>query len=295
MSIITIVLRLGLNLFIISVLLMTSVRKAHASFVTEPSTAAILLVGLTGDELADHERKVLTNKRVIEIPYSDTWQKTIVSTQANEIILKQNTGFVGLYTPGGFLVRPLETQEGNPYFKNAETPTTQRLGHQLEYSRYGYSTGGRIDPYQPKADYYEPRDNMRLAAGYGYNTHMDQPRTTKRTIIGDLFNFVPIDVVTPFNYPGTFDQLGISSAYTLGALPHIGGAIVATRRAQADKANYDYYKQQYPPDHADVSPQFDYYNRAEPSNPITTNPNFMRMDPMPQAFQRDYPGYGQGQ
>ncbi len=274
-------------------LLMMSMVKVHASYVTDPTTATILLVGLTGDELADHERKVLTNKKVIEVPCSDNWQKTIASVQANEVILKQNTGFVGLYTSGGFLVRPLETQEGNPYFKNnAEVPPTQRVGHQLEYSRYGYSTGGRIDPYQPKADYYEPRDSMRLAAGYGYNTHIDQPRTNKRTVIGDLFNFVPIDVVTPFNYPGTFDQLGISSAYTLGVLPHIGGALVAMRRAQGDKANYDYYKQQYPPDHADTPPIVNYYNRAEPTNPIVTDPNFMRMQPMPQAFQRDYPNYG---
>ncbi len=285
--------RWGLNLLIISVLLMTSARKAHASYVTQPNTSAILLVGITGDELADQERKVLTNKRVIEIPYSDTWQKSIVNNQANEVILKQNTGFVGLYTPAGFLVRPLETQEGNPYFKNnPQTPVAQRIGHQLEYQRYGYSTGGRIDPYQPKADYYEPRDNMRLAAGYGYNTHIDQPKTQKRTVIGDLFNFVPIDVVTPFNYPGTYDQLGISSAYTLGVLPHIGGAVAAVRRAKGDKANYDYYKQQYPPDHADMPPVYDYYNPAEPTNPITTNPNFMRSESMPQSFQRDYPNYG---
>ena len=290
---ITIVLRMGLNLVIISVLLMASIVKVHASYITEPATSAILLVGLTGDELADNERKVLIGKRVIEVPYSDTWQKAIAGTNANEVILKQNTGFVGLYTQAGFLIKPLETQAGNPYFKNnAEPSATERLGHELEYARYGYSTGGRIDPYQPKADYYDPQDTMRLAAGYGYNTQASQPRTTKRTVIGDLFNFVPIDVVTPFNYPGTYDQLGISSAYALGVIPHIGGAIVATRRAQADKANYDYYKQQYPPDHADVAPRFDYYNRAEPSNPITTNPNFMRMDPMPQAFQRDYPNYG---
>ncbi len=284
--------RLGINLLIFSALLFTTTIKICAAYVTQP-LSVILLVGLTGDELADHEKNILQGKKTIEIPVTDTWQKTINTVQADEVILKQSTGFVGLYTPGGYLIRPLETVEGNPYFQNNPDPiTAQKVGTDTEFTRYGYSTGGRIDPYQPRVAYQEPRDNAKLAPGYGYNSHIEQPRVIKRTIIGDLFNFVPVDVVTPFNYPGTYDQLNVSAAYGLGVIPHIGGAIVAARRAQADKTNYDYYKTQYPPSHADTTPIYDYYNKAEPDNPISSDPNFMRMDPMPQAFQRDYPNYG---
>ncbi|MDD9899102.1 MAG: hypothetical protein OXU45_08920 [Candidatus Melainabacteria bacterium] len=254
---------------------------------------AILLVGLTADELANHELKLLKGKKIIEVPYTLNWRNTLQNTQADEVLLRQNSGFVGLYTPGGSLVRPVDIEAGNPYSEqNPAPPETVQAPHQAEFSQIGYSTGGRIDPYQPQAYAYEPKDNSKLAAGYGYNPQVEQPKVFKKSSWVDLLNFVPIDAVTPLNYPGTFDQTGIGTAYTLGALPHIGGAVAQWRRAKSEKENFDYYQQQQPPTHSALPPTYHPYNSTDPSNPVSNDPNLIRYQEMPQAFVREYPAFG---
>ncbi|MDA0772079.1 MAG: hypothetical protein O3C63_03955 [Cyanobacteria bacterium] len=267
--------------------------EVKAAYITESRQNTILLVGLNADELADYEHKILQDKRIIEIPYSLNWHNSLENNHADEIVLKQNSGFVGLYTPGGSLVRPIDIAGGNPYLENNPVPPINTsVGHHMEWNQVGYATGGRADPYKPITSLIDPQDGSRLAAGYGYNTHIDQPKIFKKNTFIDLLNFVPIDTVTPFNYPGTFDQHGLGAVYTIGALPHIGGTIAQMRRAKSEKANFDYYQQQMPSGNSELPVVYNRYNSTDPGNPVTDDPNFIRYQQMPQAFVRDFPGYG---
>lgn len=282
-------------LFLISVLLMslTLISKVKAQYISHGDQMSILLVGVTADELADHELKILKGKKIIEVPYNLSWRNTLDNTHPDEVLLKQNSGFVGLYTPGGSLVRAIDLEAGNPYLeKNPAPPERIPEAHEIEFNQLGYSTGGQIDPYQAQGYHYEPKDGSKLAPGYGYNPQVQQPRVFHKSAWVDLLNFVPIDTITPFNYPGTFDQTGIGAAYTLGAIPHIGGAVAQWRRAKSEKENFDYYQSQQPPTHSDYPPIYSRVNPADPQNPISSDPNLIRYQDMPQAFVREYPAFG---
>jgi hypothetical protein len=283
------------GLILCSILLMTLLNFAevNAAYISESNQNTILLVGLNADELADYEHKILHGKRIIEVPYSLNWRKSLETNQADEIVLKQNSGFVGLYTPGGSLVRAIDVEGGNPYLEHNPTPPQNiTMGHHLEWNQIGYATGGRNDPYQPKSAHTGPVDGSKLAPGYGYNTHVNNPKTFKKNGFIDLLNFVPIDTVTPFNYPGTFDQHGLGAVYTIGALPHIGGTLAQMRRAKSEKENFDYYQQQLPSNNIGAPIVYNRYNSNDPQNPVTNDPNFIRYQQMPQAFVREFPNYG---
>lgn len=289
------VLRKGLDLIIISVLLFCgSIRKSSAANIYQPNSLTILLVGITADELADQERQILVGKKLIEIPRSNDWQQSIRESNADEIVLKQNTGFVGLYTPSGILVKPIESKEGNPYFQDQQLPpNVQQSGYYSEFNRVGLPTGGRIDPYKPTTVYRDTQDGSKIAAGYGYNPQVDQPKIYKQSTLMNLLNFTPIDMVTPFNYPGTFDQMSIHAAYGLGVIPHIGGAIAQWRRAKAEHENYEYYKHQYPPSYVDAPPTiYQPYgsNKADPAG-LMSQSDLIIMQPMPQSMQNQMPSY----
>jgi hypothetical protein len=282
--------------FFASILLFAQLTAARASEIYDPDLMVILLVGVSANELAEHEKKILRGKKVIEIDKTNDWQKSIISNSPQEVVLRQNTGFVGLYTPNGSLVRGLDLIDSpNPYFVNQPIPAPVQDMVYQEVDKQGYNTGGRIDPYQPIA-VYEPKNNGRLAAGWGYNSQLNQPNTYKRSAVVDFLNFAPIDAVTPFNYPGHYDQVGIPAAYGLGVLPHIGGLFAARKRAKAEQQNFEYYQRQGAPDYLEAPVQYYRYNQyqsKEPSNPITSDPNFIRLQQMPQSFNKVFPYYGQ--
>ncbi len=282
--------------FFASIILFTQLTVARASEIYDPNLMVILFVGVSANELAEHEKKLLRGKKVIEIEKTDNWEKSIINTSAQEVVVRQNTGFVGLYTPNGSLVKGLDLIGApNPYLANQPIPTPVQSMVYQDVDKQGYTTGGRIDPYQPLV-IYEPKNNARLSAGWGYNSQLDQPKTYKRSAIVDFLNFAPIDAVTPFNYPGTFDQVSIPAAYGLGVLPHIGGLFAARRRAKAEQQNFEYYQRQGAPDYLEEPVQYYRYNQfqsKEPTNPITNDPNFMRLQQMPQSFNRSFPYYGQ--
>lgn len=205
----------------------------------------MLLVGLHPHELMNYERGLLDGKRVVEAMPQQDWRTMMKEVQADEIIIKHNSGFVGLYTPSGMLVKSIDMHDGSNYASadNQKSPVQRRT--YLENFDYGYTSGGRIDPYQPRSVVVEPMNNSSLAAGWGYNNQLDQPKS-KRSTLMTFLNFAPLEVGTPLNYPGTFDQSNLTVAYGLGVIPHIGGLIASSRRAKAEKQDYEYYKQQQP-------------------------------------------------
>jgi hypothetical protein len=251
----------------------------------------ILLVGLKAAEISDGERGVLHGKRVIEVSFTDNWLETIKKTEADEVILKQNNGFTGLYTPNGDLVRNIvlnvDLQKPNP---NLIPPATQDLVYK-EQSDKGYITGGRIDPYSSSAPLGNRQDNKQIKPGWGYNSEFNKPKS-KRSLVVDYLEYMPIDTVTPLNYPGNFDQHNLAWAYGIGVIPHIGSFIAARNRARANKRDYDTYKQEKGiPSYVERPVMYNNYNPSDPTNPITSDPNFIKYQEMPVSFQQEYPNY----
>jgi hypothetical protein len=272
---------------LISVVLL-SVQFAKANHIEQYDENVILLIGLKASEISDPERGILQGKRVIEVNYTDNWMETIKKTSADEVILKQNSGFTGLYTPNGDLIRNIELI-ADLYKKqnNLIPPGSQEITYKQQTDR-GYSLAGRVDPYQPGTPLSDRHDNKQLQAGYGYNSDFNRPKS-KRSIVVDYLDYMPLDTVAPLNYPGHFDQHNLTWAYGLGVIPHIGGFIVARNRARANNKDYEYYKQQRAiPDYVERPVMYQNYNPAEPTNPIVSDPNFVRYQEMPISFEEQY-------
>ncbi len=255
----------------------------------------ILLVGVKQHELAHNELGMLQGKKVIEVIRTGNWIDSVQKAEAAEVIVRHNSGFTGLYTPGGTLVRPIELADGsNPIQQETRTGAVSDYPLLQLQDKVGYQTGGRIDPYKPQQYISTHENNARLSPGWGYNSDYNQPRS-KRSAAVDLMNYVPLDVTTPLNYAGRFGgNRSLSFAYSLGVLPHIAGLAARMKRGQAEANDYQYYKrEQGIPDYLDRAPDYYYEGaRNEETNPITTDPNFIRYDNAPQAFRQAYPTYG---
>jgi hypothetical protein len=256
-----------------------------------------LLVGLKAFELAQQEAPTIAGRKIIEINRTGNWVDAVKKTHAQQIIVKQNSGFVGLYTREGALIRAIEMQDGsNPIQQEAMAPLVEEYQYKEVQDKLGYQTGGLIDPYRPQ-DYTSIHDdNARLAPGWGYNSQYDKPKS-KRSAFVDFINFAPIDVTTPINYAGSFGgNSTISMAYTLGVLPHVGAFLTRMKRGEAEAKDYQYYKTETAvPHYLGETPRYSYYNgaRHDETNPINTDPNFPMYSQPPQAFSQAYPYYGQ--
>lgn len=257
----------------------------------------ILLVGLKQHELAHNELGLLQGKKVIEVIRTGNWMNAVTKADASEVIVRHNSGFTGLYSPNGDLVRPIELADGsNPIQQETRTGAVRDYPVLELQEKVGYQTGGRIDPYRPQQYISSYANNARLSPGWGYNSDYNQPRS-KRSAFVDLMNYVPLDVTTPLNYAGQFGgNRGLSFAYGLGVLPHLAGLATRMKRGQAERDDYQYYKrEQGVPDYLDAAPDYYYQGaRNEETNPITTDPNFIRYDNAPKAFRQAYPAYGYG-
>lgn len=272
-------------------------REPHSIGLSNESYV-LLLVGVKQHELAHNEMGLLNGKKVVEVIRTGNWVDAVEKAQAQEVIVKHNSGFAGLYTPAGDLVRPIELADGsNPIQQETRTAVIQKYPYMEVFDKVGYQTGGRIDPYQPRQYTQDLANNATLAPGWGYNSNYDKPRS-KRSAIVDVMNFVPLDVTTPLNYAGQFGgSRTLSFAYTLGVLPHVAGLAARMKRGQAERDDYLYYKREEGiPNYLDAAPNYYYQGaRNEETNPITTDPNFIRYDNAPQAFRQSFPTYGYGQ
>ncbi|MCE2929532.1 MAG: hypothetical protein LW817_07885 [Candidatus Caenarcaniphilales bacterium] len=281
------------QLIIFSILAMLAGPKipppAKADYIYNQNDPIILLIGIKGNELAPEEYGVLQGKKIIEVANSSNIQDSITNTNAREVIIRQNSGFVGLYSPNGILVKSINLADGsNPTQKVLVNPH-QTIAYRDQHD-YSYPVGGRIDPYQAKTLEVSGENHARLAPGWGYNSHMQQPKS-KRSALITFLNFAPLDTVTPINYPGTFDQWNLTAAYGLGVIPHLGGLFANMTRAKADQKDYEYYKMQQPQAYIEAPTTYYRGNYAEPSNPINTDPNYYRMEQPPLAFQQQYPNF----
>lgn len=253
----------------------------------------IALVNILSEELSPQEKSILLGKEVVELPMSNAWYEDVQAHQVDEIILKQKSGFVGLYTPGGTLVRPvtLNIIPDNAYYQQAAIPPERTVrGGDWQDFQMGYSAGGRIDPYRPM-DVFQA-NHQQLAPGWGYGDYKASNEKSRKSIIMDFLAFAPLDTVTPFNYPGNIVDIGanVGLGYGLGAIPHIGGLALELGRAKRNNEQYNNLVEQRAVPYYTEQP-VQYFNQGDPTNPMSRDPNFGRMYPMPQAFHTNFPDY----
>jgi hypothetical protein len=247
----------------------------------------IVLVGVKPLDLTATEQQELYNKDILELNPEDNWYQAIKDPDVQAVILRQRSGFVGLYNPSGVLVRPVNlASQPNIALKGSPLPYPSQNVVYSSWDQLGYNTGGRMDPYRPQTVYYSNR--QQLAPGWGYNSKANKPSGGPLATALNLFSYAPLSLVTPFNYPGNFQAANIATVYSVGVLPHVGGLLMEMRRSSGDKARYDANTAQ-PPFYAEYPVQ--YYNPADPSNPMSRDPNMLMLNPMPQAFQQNFPNY----
>lgn len=252
----------------------------------------ILLVGLYPTELSQTENHLLAGKEVIQLPYDANWMQTIRRyPNASNVVLKQPSGFVGLYDGLGDLERQVMTSN-NPdpnYLSNVPAPGS-RVSAPVERwdKQLGYTTGGRRDPYR----YQNPvSDNTHsvLAPGWGYNSGFasrSRGSGSIRRTLSNFLSFVPIDYVSPITYPGGYNSLGIGAAYGLGVIPHIGGLINEVGRARSNSRQYQQATNATIPFYSEYPVQ---YYRNQVNDPVGSGQRFLSEDYLGEAFRKNLP------
>ncbi len=252
----------------------------------------VLIVGMKFQELSPSIQQVFRDASKVEVELSPQWERYIEQSDADKVIIKQASGFIGLYNREGLLLRSLGMSPSqNTYAVPAPQSQRPNPSEYMYPSEYwhptGYASGGRIDPYRVTNPPKSKANYQRLAPGWGYNREKTQ--ASKKETLYQFLSFFPLDTVTPFNYPGTYDSAGISTAYGLGVIPHLGGLALEMRNARQQKEIYDANTRGMVPDYIEYPVQMT--NPLEPENPITTDPNYIRMSPMPEAFKLNHPEY----
>lgn len=259
---------------------------ASNPFLQANAAGEIILVGISPYELAPSESKVLEEGKIIQIPQSHDWQREIDELyKPSKVILRQPSGFVGLYDSKGTLLRRMELNSPPNIPQYTEPPPpSSRAYYAKDMDNIGYQTGGTVDPFA-EVDRFANKNQAKLAPGWGYG----EPRQ-KRGIGGALLDFAaiaPLDPVTPFNYPGTYNSMGLAGAYSLGVLPHVGGLFVEMKRAHDDQKHYEATRLQVPTYH---ERPVQYHNPRDPSNPIVVDPAMQYgLNPPPQAIYMNNP------
>ncbi len=255
----------------------------------------LLVVGIGYNQLSPAVRQSMGELNVVEVEFSPQWQRYIDQSDADKVIVRHPSGYTALYYKDGTFLRDLGTSPASyayPYDtslgSNIRRPAADAISPTPDWHQVGYNTGGRSDPYRNYSPPSSKANTAKLSPGWGYNREKQVP--SRKDTIFQFLSFFPIDTVTPFNYPGTFDSAGVPTAYALGSLPHIGGMALELREAKKQRAVYDANATALP-EFAEYPTQM--YNAQDPNNPLTQDPNLIHMSPMPQAFGMKYPNYEQ--
>lgn len=251
----------------------------------------LLVVGVGYNQLSPAIRQSMGEVNVVEVEFSPQWHRYIDQTDADRVILRHPSGYTGMYHRDGSFLRDLGVSPAAyayPYIEQTaiKRPPAEEVTPNPDWHQTGYTVGGLRDPYRSYAPPSSKRNYQALAPGWGYNREKVAP--SRKDTLFQFLSFFPIDTVTPFNYPGTFDSVGVPTAYALGVLPHAGGLALEMREAKKQRELYDANNSAIP-EYVEFPVQM--YNNQEPSNPISPDPNMIRMSPMPQAFGENHPQF----
>ncbi len=269
-------------------LLSCTVTKAE-----EEKKETLLVVGVGYNQLSPAVRQSMGPVNVVEIEFTPQWHRYIDQSDADKVILRHPSGYTALYHKDGTFLRDLGVNPASyayPYSLEGKPPrpAVDTVSPTPDWSQVGYSSGGRTDPYRQYGPPASHRNYQSLSPGWGYNREKAAP--SRKDTFFQFLSYFPLDTVTPFNYPGTFDSVGVPTAYALGSIPHIGGMALEMREAKKQRELYDANAAAIP-EYVEFPVQM--YNNQDPNNPLTQDPNFIRMSPMPEAFGMKFPNYQQ--
>lgn len=148
-----------------------------------------LLVGLQSNELSYKEISSLTGFELFSVPYRSDLKTLTEQIKPQEVIIKHPSGFVGLYTAGGELIRGVQTHEG-------ATDTTY-----LHPEAYPPSI---IQPHEANAVYenvYYP-GSITGSVPHGGIGYTSPPKG--RGVWRHFLKLAAFTGLVPFQYPGYF-------------------------------------------------------------------------------------------
>lgn len=148
-----------------------------------------LLVGLNSPELAYREVSALSGFELFSVPYRSDIKILVDQINPTQIIIKHPSGFVGLYTTEGQLIRGIETVRG----------TDIALAPHLIPPSIVQPVEG--DPLQSAIHYPGSLTGGIPHGGIGY-VEKPKGRNTKR----HLLKIAALAGLAPYQYPGFFEE-----------------------------------------------------------------------------------------
>ncbi len=153
------------------------------------SNPVTLLVGISSTELSYHEISNLSGFELFSVPYRSDTMLLVDQIMPSQVIIKHPSGFVGLYTIEGQLVRGIETTVSGQLVNSPESmppsiikPTEANPMYENVY--YPGSVTGTI-PH----------------GGVGYT-----PPPKGRGVARSLLKLAAFTGIAPYAYPGYFDR-----------------------------------------------------------------------------------------
>ena len=191
-----------------------------------------LLVGLSNSELAYQEISNLSGFELFSVPYRSDIKALVDQVKPEEVIIKHPSGFVGLYTPDGQLIRGIKTNLGDPSTAAGALPQSiiqpTEANPIFENLYYPGGVTGSI-PH----------------GGLGYT-----PQPTGRGVKRHLLKLGSLLGLAPFQYPGyfmaysTYKDEKLFSSLLLPQVPHVLGAINTYTDSKLDEAEYNQARNQ---------------------------------------------------
>ena len=186
-----------------------------------------LLVGLNSNELSYREISALSGFELFNVPYRSDIKALVDQIKPTEIVIKHPSGFVGLYSPDGQLIRGVQTVSGSEVFvppalipPSIIQPTEANPIYESLY--YPGSLTGQI-PH----------------GGVGY-----VPPPKGRNVKRHLLKLASLTGLVPFEYPGyfrafqTLDQEKLFPSLLIPQIPLAIGAGATYADSKLDEAAY---------------------------------------------------------
>ncbi len=200
---------------------------------TQPSDVPIfnapicLLVGLNSPELTYREISVLAGFELFSVPYRSDIQKLVEQINPTQIIIKHPSGFVGLYSTDGQLIRGVQTINQDEFANGQGMPPSiiqpTEANPMYENLFYPGSVTGAV-PH----------------GGLGYT-----PPPKGRGQARHLLKLSALLGLRPFQYPGyfmaysTYQDEKLFPALLLPQVPAVIGAISSYADAKLDEGEYE--------------------------------------------------------
>ncbi len=186
-----------------------------------------LLVGLNNSELSYREVNGLAGFEFLSVPYRSDVMDLISELNPSQIIIKHPSGFVGLYSPDGQLVRGIQTVNGP------------------ELSYHGTTPPSILTPTETTSNYdsiYYPGTNTGGVSqgGLGY-----RPPPKGRNLRRHFLKLGSLIGITTFQYPGyfnaysTYDKEKLLPSLLIPQIPAAIGTASAYADARLDQSEYN--------------------------------------------------------